>query len=77
MITPNRVGVLGLFLLVLGVALLLYPTWHTGVTDNGSMAEFLAYCAFIYAGLWGPRKWLFLLLLSPASAFLCLVAQGH
>jgi hypothetical protein len=55
----------------------LYPTWHTEVTKLGGAIELFAYGTFVWAAFRGTKKWLFLLLLSPVSYFLWLLAQGH
>jgi hypothetical protein len=77
MTTSRMIGSAGLILLFLGLGVMVYPTWHTEVTKAGPVIECVAYCAFISAGFLGSKKWLLLLLLSPISAYIWLLAQGH
>jgi hypothetical protein len=77
MISSSKIGAFGLVLLFVGIVVMLYTTPDTRITKAGGYIEALSYCAFVIAAMAGRKWWLLLLLFSPMSYFLWLLAQGH
>jgi hypothetical protein len=73
----NKLGLFGIALLLLGVFVMLFPTADTKVVEVGGYLEIAAFVIIIVAAFRASFRWLFLLLLAPASFYLWLLAQGH
>jgi hypothetical protein len=73
----NRLGIAGIATLISGIVVVLVPTADTRITTLGSCIEVVAYLMFIVAAFLRPLKWLAVLALIPASAYLWLLSLGH